>query len=138
MDTPIIVAFIGAIGTVTAALIPAFMDKSADKDDARNPSNKARSSPRSRIALILLLGMSLTANAILFAAVRPLSQPTAINMPEAASPDGSANPIVETVGDTVKMTCPPGYYVNGITYSLQPGGKHGQVYTISPLIKPLP
>jgi hypothetical protein len=36
----------------------------------------------------------------------------------------------------VTMTCPPGYYVYGVNYAVQPGGTHGQVYAIKPLIKP--
>ncbi|HRE84664.1 MAG TPA: hypothetical protein PLN52_26730 [Opitutaceae bacterium] len=135
MDTSIIVALIGALGTVIAAVI-----ERAKTTNLKKPrSGEQTSVSRSRFWLTLLLGLSITANAVLFVAVKPWSKPP---VPEESDStkgaSGTVEPIVKTTGNNVEITCPPGYYIYGITYSLQPGGANGQVYTISPLIKPFP
>jgi hypothetical protein len=47
-------------------------------------------------------------------------------------------PTVKSSGGIVEITCPPGTYMNGISFRIDKGGPHGIVSDVSPKFQPLP
>jgi hypothetical protein len=143
MDTgtaAILAALIGSTGTITAALITRAREKKSETSDPPSPPAPQTTPPtRSRFYLILLLGFSITANAVLFALVNPLSKPVALTKQEPSD----APKITRTVSGssdegTVTLTVPPGTYMTGIRFGFNKGSAHGIVNNVEPLYTPLP
>jgi hypothetical protein len=138
MDPAILVALIGSLTTIVVALIQRSRDRRPQEPSlGKSPAvQQTRQAPRSRFFLILLLGLSITANAVLFALVKPWSVPTVLESTPA--PTTQSQPTVKSSDGTVEITCPPGTYMNGITFRIDKGGPHGIISNITPKYQPLP
>jgi hypothetical protein len=141
------------ISTVLAAILPPILRKIL-KSRKPTSATEIESSRKpyffTYFFRILLLGFSLTAIAsalvlehntakrYTFATdtVEALKQQLAAQQKALGPISGADNPKVTHSGDSVAIEAPPGFYVNGISFQMQSGGAHGQVYNITPLFKP--
>jgi hypothetical protein len=139
MDSSIIVASIGSLTTIVLAFLEKFR-KAKPRGSTSAASRAGEALPRSRFLLVLVLGLSITANAVLFALVKPWSTPTIVESQQKTStpPSIKLEATVKASGDIIDITCPPGTYMNGISFRIDKGGPHGIISNITPKFEPLP